>query len=93
MVFDRLTRISCPKLFSPVPDCHSVRHPGYLGLILPTLAQPLMLGSWWAMIVSGLIAILMIVRTTFEDNTLHEELDGYADYAQRARFRLLPGVW
>ena len=28
-----------------------------------------------------------------EDLTLHNELDGYADYARRVRYRLMPGIW
>jgi protein-S-isoprenylcysteine O-methyltransferase Ste14 len=40
-----------------------------------------------------LIAILFVIRTVLEDRTLRDELPGYADYAQRVRCRLLPGVW
>jgi len=35
----------------------------------------------------------MVVRTALEDKTLHEELDGYREYAQGVRYRLLPGIW
>jgi protein-S-isoprenylcysteine O-methyltransferase Ste14 len=37
--------------------------------------------------------VLMITRTALEDKTLRAELPGYAEYAQRTRYRLLPGVW
>jgi protein-S-isoprenylcysteine O-methyltransferase Ste14 len=70
-----------------------VRHPGYVGTILFELAVPVMLGSWWALIPGGLGALLFVVRTALEDRTLLEELDGYREYAQRVRHRLLPGVW
>ncbi|MCR4407110.1 MAG: isoprenylcysteine carboxylmethyltransferase family protein [Anaerolineae bacterium] len=70
-----------------------VRHPGYIGSILFQLATPLILGSWWAFIPAGLIVLLTIVRTALEDRTLREELDGYKEYSQRVRYRLLPGVW
>ncbi len=69
-----------------------VRHPAYVGGILSNLATPIMLGSWWAILLGGLSALL-IVRTTLEDKTLQEELDGYKEYAARVRYRLLPGVW
>jgi protein-S-isoprenylcysteine O-methyltransferase Ste14 len=39
------------------------------------------------------IVLIYIVRTALEDRTLHEELEGYAAYAQQVRYRLLPGVW
>lgn len=70
-----------------------VRHPGYAGWLAAGLATPVMLGSWWALIPAVLSMILLIVRTALEDRTLQEELDGYADFAQRVRYRLLPGIW
>ena len=44
-------------------------------------------------LISAINAILLILRTALEDRTLQAELPGYAAYAQRVRFRLLPGVW
>jgi protein-S-isoprenylcysteine O-methyltransferase Ste14 len=70
-----------------------VRHPGYVGAILALMATPLLLGSLWALIPAGLSAVGYIVRTALEDNTLQEELLGYAEYAEKVRYRLLPGVW
>ena len=70
-----------------------VRHPSYVGGILIEMAVPIMLGSWWALIPGGLDAILFVVRTALEDRTLQKELDGYTAYAERTRYRLLPGVW
>jgi protein-S-isoprenylcysteine O-methyltransferase Ste14 len=57
------------------------------------LVTPIMLGSLWALIPGVLAALLTIIRTVIEDKTLQEELDGYKEYAQRVRYRLLPGVW
>lgn len=70
-----------------------VRHPGYVGAIAHSLAIPLILGSVWALIPGVLGALLLIIRTVLEDKTLHEELDGYKEYAGRVPYRLLPGVW
>jgi protein-S-isoprenylcysteine O-methyltransferase Ste14 len=70
-----------------------VRHPGYVGGIASCLAVPLLLGSLWALIPAALAMIALVVRTALEDRTLREELPGYAEYAQRTRYRLLPGVW
>jgi len=70
-----------------------VRHPGYVASVLFSLATPLMLGSLWAFIPGGLAALLFIVRTALEDRALHEELPGYKEYAQKVRYRLLPGIW
>lgn len=70
-----------------------VRHPGYVGWIVSGVALPLMLGSVWALIPAVLAAAALVIRTGFEDRTLREELDGYTDYAQRVRYRLVPGIW
>jgi len=70
-----------------------VRHPGYVGAIVFSLATPMMLGSVWACIPAALMLSVTVVRTAFEDRTLHGELDGYEDYARRVRYRLLPGLW
>jgi len=70
-----------------------VRHPAYLGAIVYELAVPVLLASWWALIASGLSAILLILRTVLEDRTVQAELTGYVDYARQVRYRLLPGIW
>ncbi len=70
-----------------------VRHPGYVGAMLSMVATPLLLGSPWALIPAIAAAALYGVRTWLEDKTLIQELPGYAEYAQRVRYRLLPGVW
>lgn len=70
-----------------------VRHPGYTGNVLAWPGTALALGSWWAMLPAAGIVLVYILRTVLEDRTLHEELEGYAEYAQRVRYRLLPGIW
>ena len=71
----------------------TVRHPAYIGAILYELAVPVLLASWWAMIPSGLCAILLILRTALEDRSLQAELTDYVEYAHRVRYRLVPGIW
>jgi len=70
-----------------------VRHPGYVGAILFGLATAVVLGSLWALIPAGLMAMLVVVRTALEDATLKRELAGYAAYACQVKHRLVPGVW
>ena len=70
-----------------------IRHPGYLAGMGMGLCSTLALGSWWAMAPIGPVVFLMIRRAVIEDRFLQQELDGYADYAQRVRFRLVPGIW
>lgn len=70
-----------------------VRHPGYVGAILFTVAMPVMLGSVWALVPAVLAGIVYVLRTRKEDDTLQNELPGYRDYTQQTRFRLIPGLW
>jgi len=70
-----------------------VRHPGYAGAILSYLATPLILDSAWTYLPSVFLTIVIVIRTALEDKVLHNELQGYPEYAGRVRFRLFPGVW
>jgi protein-S-isoprenylcysteine O-methyltransferase Ste14 len=65
----------------------------YLGVILLFLGMPVALGSWWALLPGTAVAALFVLRTAKEDRMLREELPGYPEYAQRVRYRLVPGVW
>jgi protein-S-isoprenylcysteine O-methyltransferase Ste14 len=70
-----------------------VRHPGYTGTLLAMVCGGLALGSWVGMLpIVGGVA-LFIRRTLVEDRMLRRELAGYADYAQRVRYRLVAGVF
>ena len=70
-----------------------VRHPGYSGMILATVAAPLLLGSYWSLFPALLVVAGYLVRTWLEDRTLKEELDGYLDFSESVNYRLLPGIW
>jgi protein-S-isoprenylcysteine O-methyltransferase Ste14 len=70
-----------------------VRHPGYAGTVLVNLATPVMLDAWWALVPTGIVVMVLIVRTALEDRTLRAKLPGYAEYAGRTRYRLVPALW
>lgn len=70
-----------------------VRHPMYSGCIFYFLGIALLLGSWWAVAFAVLIIVLFGLRAVWEEETLKREFDGYAAYAERVRFRLIPWVW
>jgi protein-S-isoprenylcysteine O-methyltransferase Ste14 len=70
-----------------------VRHPAYATAPFFLAGGGLALGSWLAAL-SGLVMIFpLLIRTAREDRMLRDQLAGYADYAQRVRYRLFPGVW
>ena len=70
-----------------------VRHPGYAGNILPLFGIVLGLGSIWTLIPAVVALIITVIRTKLEDQVLHEELQGYREYAKRVRFLLIPGIF
>jgi len=70
-----------------------VRHPMYAGYIVWLLAVPLALGSLAALAPALVMAAGIALRTVLEDRVLHAELPGYAEYAARVRWRLLPHVF
>ena len=94
--FEKRVRIQVDRGHRVIDDgpYRVVRHPGYAALIGGwILATPLLLGSWWAFVPAVLAAVSLVVRTALEDRTLQAELTGYAAYAGRVRFRLIPRVW
>lgn len=70
-----------------------MRHPGYLGSLVASLGMPLLLDSLWAFIPVVIFGAFFIIRTRLEDRFLQENLPGYREYAQKVRYRLLPGIW
>lgn len=70
-----------------------VRHPGYAFWMAQAVSVPLLFGSLWTYVPVGLLVAIFFVRTALEDRVLHEELDGYRDYAAQVCARLIPGVW
>lgn len=70
-----------------------VRHPMYSAVILFFAGVALLLGSWWGVAIALLFAALFAIRVPIEERTLREGLPDYADYADRVRYRLVPGLW
>jgi len=70
-----------------------VRHPGYVAFSLQGIADAVLLQSSWAMGFAVAKALLLVVRTVYEDAFLQQSLPGYAAYAQRVRARWVPLLW
>jgi protein-S-isoprenylcysteine O-methyltransferase Ste14 len=70
-----------------------VRHPMYLAGILMFIGAPLLLGSLYGMLIGVLLGLLLVVRISGEEKMLTNELEGYADYKMKVRYRLVPFVW
>ncbi len=70
-----------------------VRHPMYLSVIIMVFSIALALGSYYALIPAAIASIMLIIRTSFEDRALQQELKGYKAYAKKVRYRLIPELW
>ena len=80
------------KVVSTGPYRH-VRHPMYAGAMLFFLGTPLLLGSWYGLALAPFMMATLAVRAVLEERMLMAELEGYADYAARVRYRLIPLLW
>jgi protein-S-isoprenylcysteine O-methyltransferase Ste14 len=71
-----------------------IRHPGYTAGIIIVLASGVALGSWFAAAVLAVVTLpFLLYRAVAEDRILQAELAGYREYAERVRWRLVPGIW
>ena len=70
-----------------------VRHPMYAVTVLLFLMTPLVLGSFYALIVFALYPVIIIVRLKDEEALLTKELPGYEAYKQKVKYRLIPYIW
>ena len=70
-----------------------VRHPMYAAALLMLLGIPIALGSWWGALV--LLALIPALgwRLIDEERLLLRDLDGYAEYRRKVRWRLIPYIW
>jgi protein-S-isoprenylcysteine O-methyltransferase Ste14 len=70
-----------------------VRHPMYAATLLMFLPLPLILGSFWGLCAFALYPVILVIRIRNEESVLREQLDGYADYLTKVKYRLIPFIW
>ncbi|MBR2934623.1 MAG: isoprenylcysteine carboxylmethyltransferase family protein [Oscillospiraceae bacterium] len=70
-----------------------VRHPMYAATVILFLSMPLVLGSWVSFVVFLVYPLLIVKRIRNEEQVLEAELNGYADYKARVKYRLIPYIW
>ena len=70
-----------------------IRHPMYTATIGMFLAMPLVMGSWWAFLVMVPYILAIVARIKDEEMLLRKELDGYQEYKEKVRWRLVPYIW
>ena len=70
-----------------------VRHPMYSATLLLFLSMPLVLGSLIALIPFLAYPFIIVARLRGEEKLLARELDGYAAYQQKVKWRLIPFIY
>lgn len=70
-----------------------VRHPMYTSTIFLFLSMPLILGSIFSFIIMLIYPIILIFRIKNEEKILESELDGYKDYKDKVKYKIIPFIW
>ena len=70
-----------------------VRHPMYTATIGMFLTMPIILGSWWAFLVMVPYVVAIVTRIKDEETLLTKELEGYLEYKEKVRWKLIPYIW
>ncbi len=64
-----------------------------MGFILMFFGLTIALGSLYGLIPTAIVTILIIIRIPFEEKVLHEGLEGYTEYTEKVKYRLIPKIW
>ncbi|MBR6725840.1 MAG: isoprenylcysteine carboxylmethyltransferase family protein [Clostridia bacterium] len=70
-----------------------VRHPMYSATLLLFLSMPIVLGSLWSFIVFLAYPFIIAKRIKHEEAFLQKELEGYTEYKEKVKYRLIPFIW
>ena len=70
-----------------------VRHPMYSVTLILFLSMPLVLGSIYSFLIFLAYPFIIAKRIRDEEDFLEKELDGYVQYKQKVKYRLIPFIW
>ena len=70
-----------------------MRHPMYSATLLLFLSMPIVLGSIWSFLIFLVYPFIIAARLKDEEKFLEEELDGYREYKEKVKYRLIPFIW
>ena len=70
-----------------------VRHPMYMSTLFLFLAMPLVLGSVISFLIMLLYIPIIAKRIRNEEQVLEEGLDGYTEYKQKVKYKVIPFIW
>ena len=70
-----------------------VRHPMYAATMILFLTMPLVLGSIYSLVIFLAYPFIIAKRIEGEEELLERELQGYTEYKERVKYRMIPFVW
>jgi len=70
-----------------------VRHPMYFATTLLFLSFPVVLGSWFSFAIFCFFPFVLVKRIKNEEDVLENGLEGYKEYKQKVKYRMIPFVW
>jgi len=70
-----------------------VRHPMYMTTLLLFFSTPVILGSILSFAIMLLYIPIIDKRIRNEEKVLERDLDGYLEYKQRVRYKIIPYIW
>lgn len=70
-----------------------IRHPMYTATIVMFLSIPMVLGSVHSFIIFLLYPVIIVMRLKNEEKFLENNLDGYSQYKNKVKYRLIPFIW
>lgn len=70
-----------------------IRHPMYTATIFMFLSIPLVLGSVHSFVIFLLYPVIIVMRLSNEEKFLENNLDGYSQYKDKVKYRLIPFIW
>ena len=70
-----------------------VRHPMYMATTVLFLVMPLVLASPFSFLIMLLYIPLIAKRIKNEEKVLEEGLEGYKEYKQKVKYKVIPYIW
>lgn len=70
-----------------------VRHPMYCVTFILFFSMPFVLGSVFSAVIFLAYPVLIAKRIRNEEKVLEAELDGYAQYKEKVKYKIIPFIW